>query len=193
MTNAYMAIKEQKLSVWKAAKVYGVPETTLRQRALGRVDPEKSSSGVSPVLSLDEEAVFVDHLKVMASFGYGYTRAEVVNMASEYAFSLGKRDRNHPFSIKWFKGFMKRWPDLSVTKPRSLSAARAKSTSEDVVSSYFKELDTILKKYDLSDKPQCIYNIDEKGLQTEHRPPCIVGVSIQQHLQLHHRVHPQLL
>ncbi|XP_061174843.1 uncharacterized protein LOC133183985 [Saccostrea echinata] len=175
MTNAYHAIKEHQMSVWKAARVYCVPETTLRQRALGRVDPEKLTSGVSPVLSLEEEAAFVDHLKVMASCGYGYTRSEVVNMASEYACSLQKRDRNHPFSMKWFKGFMMRWPELNVSKPRALSAARAKSTSEEVVSNYYRELDTILKKYDLVDKPQCIYNIDEKGLQTEHRPPCIVG------------------
>jgi hypothetical protein len=32
----------------------------------------------------------------------------------------------------------------------------------------------ILQKYDLEDKSEAIYNIDEKGLPTEHKPPDIV-------------------
>ena len=118
---------------------------------------------------------FVDHLKSMASVGYGYTRSEVVNMASEYAVSLHKRDRDHPFSLKWFRNFMKRWPELNVTKPRSLSMARAKATNMETVTNYFEQLKGILTKYNLHDKPQHIYNVDEKGLQTEHNPSYVVG------------------
>ena len=76
------------MPVARAAAQFNVPETTLRQRALGSVDPETTVSGPAPVLSQEEEAVFVDHLKFMASVGYGYTRNEVINMTSEYAVSL---------------------------------------------------------------------------------------------------------
>lgn len=175
MTNAYRAIKEQHMPVARAAAQFNVPETTLRQRALGRVDPETTVSGPAPVLSQEEEAVFVDHLKFMASVGYGYTRNEVINMASEYAVSHQKRDKDHPFSLKWFRDFMKRWPELSVTKPRSLSMARAKATSQEAVTNYFEQLKVIMTKHNLLDKPQHIYNVDEKGLQTEHTPPYVVG------------------
>jgi hypothetical protein len=41
-------------------------------------------------ICLDEEAKLCEHLKDLASFGYGYTRAEGVNLASGYAISLGK-------------------------------------------------------------------------------------------------------
>ncbi|KAH3784517.1 hypothetical protein DPMN_162474 [Dreissena polymorpha] len=116
MTNAFRAVKEQQMSVSKASIQFGVPTTSLRQRVRGRVDPEVISSGPSPVLSQEEEAMFVDHLKFMASVGYGYTRMEVVNMASEYAVCLHKRDKEHPFSMKWFERFMKRWPELNVSK-----------------------------------------------------------------------------
>ena len=175
MTNAFRAIKEQKMPVTRAAAQFNVPETTLRQRAKGRVNPETTNSGPAPLLSQEEEAVFVDHLKSMAGVGYGYTRSEVVNMASEYAVSLHKRDRDHPFSLKWFRNFMKRWPELNVTKPRSLSMARAKATNMETVTNYFEQLKGILTKYNLHDKPQHIYNVDEKGLQTEHNPPYVVG------------------
>ena len=43
----------------------------------------------------------------MAVLGYGYTKSEVVSMASNYAVYLGKRDETHPFSAKGFSGFKK--------------------------------------------------------------------------------------
>ncbi|KAJ8307379.1 hypothetical protein KUTeg_015463 [Tegillarca granosa] len=175
MTNAFLAVKEQNMSVKRASRQYNVPETTLRQRILGRVSCDTTSSGTPPILSQEEEAVFVEHLKAMANMGYGYTRTEVVQMASEYAVTLQKRDREHPFILKWFRKFMGRWPELSVNKPRSLSVARAKATSKDVVDTYFQSLKEILDKYGLQDKPENIYNVDEKVLQTEHSPPYVVG------------------
>ena len=175
MTSAYRAVLEDHMSVKRAAITYGVPQTTLRQRVLGRVDPETTSSGPSPELNQEEEAVFVEHIKSMARLGYGYTTNEVVSMASNYATFLTKRDEEHPFSRKWFRGFMKRWPDLIVTKPRSLANYRAKAASQTNISEYFKRLHLVLTKLDLLDKPQCIYNVDEKGTQTEHSPPYIVS------------------
>ena len=99
----------------------------------------------------------------------------MVSMASNYAVYLGKRDETHPFSAKWFSGFMKRWPELNIIKPRSLSNYRAKATSESVVSDYFERLDNVLTKFNLKENPQCIYNVDEKGIQTEHAPPYIIS------------------
>ena len=40
---------------------------------------------------------------------------------------------------------------------------------------YFEELDRILTKYNLKDKPHAIYNIDEKGINTEYKPPNVVA------------------
>ena len=116
----------------------------------------------------------MEHLKSMGSLGYGYTASETVSMASNYATYLGKRDEEHPFSKKWFRGFMKRWPELKVLKPRALANYRAKASSESTINEYFARLDKVLTQHDLKDKPHCIYNVDEKGIQTEHSPPYIV-------------------
>jgi hypothetical protein len=62
-----------------------------------------------------------------------------------------------------------------VKKPRSLEVARAKSATRSAVDNYFDELDHILTKYNLHDKPHRVYNIDEKGISTEHKPPKVVG------------------
>ena len=44
------------------------------------------------------------------------------------------------------------------------------------MSNYFTELDKILTKYNLKDKPQYVYNVDEKGINTGGgKPPNIIA------------------
>ena len=52
---------------------------------------------------------------------------------------------------------------------------RAKSASTLVVSNYFQELEQTLDKYELRDKPQLIFNIDEKGVMQNYTPPTVVA------------------
>ena len=146
---------------------------TLRDRVLGKIDIDSSTSGRAPVLSLEEEAKLVNHLQEVAKLGYGYSRQEVVDVASDYAFELGKRSKDQPLTLNWFVKFVGRWPELRVLKPRSLDIQRAKSASSAAVDSYFVELEKILVKYDLKDKPHLIYNVDEKGITQDHKPPYI--------------------
>ena len=164
MTKAYYSITDNGMSIRDAANEFGLPEATLRNRLSGKIGVEVIKSCREPLLNLEEENYLVHHFKVMAScrYGYSYSRSEVVDMASNYAVALGKRDRDHPFSLMWFHNFMKGWPDLKVRKPRSLELSSAKATSEEAVLSYFKELDNILTKYDLKKSPERIFhNIDE--------------------------------
>jgi hypothetical protein len=76
------------------------------------------------------------------------------------------RDEDHPLSTKWYKNFMSRWPDLKIVKPRSLEIQRAKALSTECLRNYFQELNKVLEKYNLLDKPERIFNVDEKGLST---------------------------
>ena len=43
------------------------------------------------------------------------------------------------------------------------------------MSSYFEELERVIKKYNLQDKPHLIFNVDEKGITQNHSPPHIVS------------------
>ena len=89
-------------------------------------------------------------------------------MATDYAIYPEKSNKNEKgFSMQWFYSFMDRWPELRVVKPSSLSELRAKSASETSICSYFQELESILDKYSLKDKPNLIYIIDENDINTE--------------------------
>jgi len=175
MVNAMKKVRQSGAPIKTTAREYGIPEASLRHKLSGRVDPEAVHSGPQPMFSQEEEHHFAEHLKFMALCGYGYSRAEVVDMASEYAVCLGKRDAQQPLSLKWFRGFMSRWPELKVLKPRGLEFQRAKATTVDCVSKYYRELGSILDKYSLKDRPERIYNVDEKGLSTSHTPPSVVS------------------
>ena len=104
MTNAYQAVREMQMPVKTAAHQYGFPQsqTTLRDRVLGRIDPETTSSRPQALLSQHEEVVFVEHIKSMSQLGYGYSQSEVINQASNYAVFLRKRDEEHPLSDRWW-------------------------------------------------------------------------------------------
>ncbi|KAH3747401.1 hypothetical protein DPMN_181827 [Dreissena polymorpha] len=112
MKAAYVHIRQTGAQIRTTAREFGVPEASLRHRLCGRENPESVHSGPQPPFSNEEEAHLVEHIKTMAECGYGYGRAEVVTMASEYAVYLEKRDQAHPLSMKWFRGFMPRWTEL---------------------------------------------------------------------------------
>ncbi|XP_046576244.1 MFS-type transporter clz9-like [Haliotis rubra] len=166
------------MSVRKAAKNFSVPFATLRDRTSGNIGMECLKSGPEPLLSIEEERNLVVHIQAMADFGFGYTRSEVADLATDLAIHLGKKSKtNKPLSMQWFYNFLSRWPDLKVQKPRSLELQRAKATSKETVGHYFKELGQMLDKYNLKDNPNRIYNIDEKGIVENHTPPSVVSSS----------------
>ena len=162
------------MPVSKAAKLYNIPRTTLRDGLSGRVHIDTVTTKL-PLFTLLEESKLSDHIKTMASYGNGYTRQECVNIASDMAIQLVKRAKGNPLSLKWFLEFIKRWPELRVLKPRGLEYTRARMTSRTTVSTYFENLHKCLNEHGLADKPHLIFNLDEKGVTTEHKPPYVIG------------------
>lgn len=69
---------------------------------------------------------------------------------------------------------------MKVQKPRScrlLELHLAKATSEERVSLYGDHLESSVGEHDMNKSPDCIYNLDAKGLTENHTPPSIVGSS----------------
>ncbi|XP_056023023.1 uncharacterized protein LOC125660656 [Ostrea edulis] len=164
------------MSVHGAAKRFQVPLTTLRDRVDGRISIECVSSGPPPLFTQEQESYMVEHVKTMSEIGYGYTRAEVLNLASDYAADLGIREKGKDLTMKWYYNFMKRWPELHAVKPSGLSELRAKAASPECIKKYFEELETIIDRHGLRDKPQHIFNADEKGINTGgSKPPNIIS------------------
>ena len=60
-----------------AARQFGVPVMTLRDRVLGKVSLETTKPGPDSLFSMEEELTLVEHLETMAQMGYGYTHAQL--------------------------------------------------------------------------------------------------------------------
>ncbi|CAC5377710.1 unnamed protein product [Mytilus coruscus] len=85
LQNAYQAVKDRGMAVHRASIVHNVPLTTLRDRVDGRIHIDTVKSGPAPLFSQEEGAELVDHGKMMAAYGYGYSRSETIMMASDFA------------------------------------------------------------------------------------------------------------
>ncbi|XP_063401995.1 uncharacterized protein LOC134686219 [Mytilus trossulus] len=175
LTNAYISVKNNEMSQRKAALQLNVPRQTLRDRITGKISPDCVTTGRAPVFWLEEEARLVEHVKSMASYGYGYTRQEVTDLATDFVHTIKIKPRSEEFTLRWFEGFIKRWPELRVVKPRSLEILRAKCGSVSNVEKYFASLKEVVLKYNLQDKPHLIFNVDEKGITLNHKPPNVVS------------------
>ena len=95
--------------------VQNVPSTSTNtcDRVLGKIHIDTTTTGRAPVLSyttttgrapvlsLDEEAKLIGHLKEVSNLGYGYTRQEVVDIASDYAYALGVQPKDKPLTLNW--------------------------------------------------------------------------------------------
>ncbi|CAC5364058.1 unnamed protein product [Mytilus coruscus] len=111
----------------------------------------------------------------MASYGYGNTRQEVTDLATYFDHTINIKPRNEEFTLKWFEGFIKSWPELRVVKPRNLEIQRAKCGSVANVEKYFACFEQVVHKYNLQDKPHLIFNIDEKVTSGRSNTTTILG------------------
>ena len=63
---------KKEISQRKATLQLNIPGQTLRDdRLTGKVDTECVTTGRAPIVSLEEEEKIVQHVKTMASYGYG--------------------------------------------------------------------------------------------------------------------------
>ena len=70
---------------------------------------------------------------------------------------------------------MKRHRDLSIRKPEKLTTTRARMLIPVVATNYFNDLDPLLDKLDLKEKPDQIWNCDETGKIFEHQPVKVIA------------------
>ena len=88
------------LDIRKEARIYGVPESTLRIR-LSKGEPS-SKMRAQTVFRYEQEYQLVEHYIKMVHIGYGYTRWQIVDMAKNMCMVTGKEGKEP--SKHWFYG-----------------------------------------------------------------------------------------
>ena len=152
--------KNNKVSIYKAAKDNGVPYPTLR-RYLKSASPEVPLKvGKHTTLSPAEEEEIAMTCDLFAGWGFGISKAEVVNVVSEF-FVVNKRPnpfKNNKPGPDWWSGFMRRHPSLAKRKPQPLQIVRARAATARLIDDWFDNcLQPALTTLNLIDKPSLYF------------------------------------
>jgi len=159
-------------SIYGVSKNKGIPYGTLYRRCHDKIqrDDKRIGSGRGFVLTNTEEKLMVEALMYLADRGFPQDREDVKLMVKSYIISTG---RNTPFKDDkpgkdWCIAFEKRWKEnLGKRKPELLTRARATDLSEETLTKFFELYEKTLDENNLSDRPHCIFNLDETGLRTD--------------------------
>ena len=166
-------MKEKAYAVQTAADACGVPEATLRDRVKGKVKVNIMKSGPPPVLGLSEEGKLVEYFQLMSSFGYSYTRTDVMNLASDFAILHGKREPTDGLTHQWYYKFLERWPNLETSRASGTKKQFERATSSDSLSRYFLSLQEQMNQHNLMNKPDSIFIVDEVLIDLGKSTPSI--------------------
>ena len=171
MSKAYHAVIEKKMSVYKASREYGIPESTLRDRFLTGGIPFAENKlpviGGGRLLNDQEEKILVEHFNHMDYLGYGYSRKDMLLIATDYAVSLNKKSAGGCLASSWYTKFKSRFPDINPKKQQTVALERANATSAGTVHIYYTNLKAILDTADIASEPSSIYILDEVTLPME--------------------------
>ena len=159
-------------TIYKAARLHGIPGSTLHDRMSGKVK-NGTNPGPKPYLSKKEETELSDFLVDVAKAGYGKSRKQVITIAENVARDKGVLKKKK-ISYGWYRRFMDRRPDLSLRKGDATANVRMDCLNEETIQAYFDLLKEVLLEYKLMDLPCQIYNVDETGIPLDHRPPKVV-------------------
>lgn len=178
LTQAMDAVRKDKWAVRRAADTFGVPRRTLRNHlASGN---STKVTGRKPVLSVEQELELCRRIHRLADVGMPITPKIVKRTV--FTFCTMNEIKN-PFNNnvgsagrKWFKLFMQRHPDVAIRKSQNLNPSRAQKLNRFIVNDHFEKLKNVMIEMDVMQKPQSIYNVDEKGNRLcLHKAPLVLA------------------
>ena len=108
----------------------------------------------------------------------GLGKKDVIGVVRDYCKN-NKKDHLFPNGTpgeEWWRGFIKRHPQLALRKPQSLQLSRAKAACPEIIDHwFFKILEPLLQKTGLINHPDQIYNADETSFCLTGRPQKVIA------------------
>lgn len=154
------------LTQFAAAKMYGVPRSTLHNKISGKSLVGKKS-GPGTVLSTKEEQCIEKWVICLAERGFPVVKRQLLRSIQLY---LNTNKRNTPFANnypgrKWYKNFLKRHPIIAKRLSQNLIKSRA-AVTENQLKTWHEEVRKYCEDRGLLEAlndPMRVFNMDEKG------------------------------
>lgn len=164
LVNAVSAVGNG-VSQREASRQFKVPRRTLKRYLEEGVSVKRL--GRPSLLTIQQENDFVRRIKRYAQVGLPLTPKLVRHQMFKYC-QINKIPNNFNQEKQvagkdWLRLFLRRNPDLSTRRAQNLNPARAQKLNRAIVSDYFEKINELMTTLNLKDKPQNVYNMDEKG------------------------------
>ncbi|VDI81895.1 Hypothetical predicted protein [Mytilus galloprovincialis] len=130
----------------------------------GRVSQRKAAS-----LYSIPQATLSDHMRGRVKDNTPVGRKPVIPIEIE------KNKSNNTPGKDWWYGFKGRNPTVTLRSPEKLTSIRARALNSVKVGEYFLDLKKEMNRLGLNDKPELVWNMDEKGVPLEHTPSKVVA------------------
>jgi hypothetical protein len=154
---ALQAIKlDAKLTIHRAAAIYGVSRKTLTRRRAG-IAFRRDCAPNSMKLTLNEEGVILQQILDQDERGFPPRLTDIRSMADSL---LAERNRD-PVGEKWASAYVKRHDELKVVFSRKYDYKRAKCEDPRLIQDWFRLVQNTKAKYGIVD--QDTWNFDESG------------------------------
>lgn len=178
LQNALEAI-ENGMSKNAASKQFHISRRTLSRYKNKNIN-EKQNLGRKTTLTQAQETELSSRIVRLAQVGYPLTK----RMLRRCVYNFCEQNRlPNVFSKEkrlagryWLKAFLQRHPEISPRRAQNMNPARAQKLNKYIVKDYFEKLERVLLELDIMDKPERIYNVDEKGCRlTLHHQQAVLA------------------
>lgn len=182
LLEAIRLVKQGKLSLLGASRIFKIPYGTLGDKIRGR-RPIKPKS--RKLLSGIEEERLVHWIKQCAQRGFGKSRSEIKEAVKAIIESRGTSSTaDIPLPSKqWMKDFFLRHKELSDRTPSSLGKERA-LVSKQSLSIWFTTMKTFMDQQDctLLVSPERLYNAEETGFSLCPKSKKVIATKGTKHI-----------
>ena len=172
MKLAIAAVQGGHQSVRKASDVYNVPRSSLQRRlsfcSANEERPIKPKLGRKASFAKEDELKLVDFACNRAQMGVGIGKRQFMKFAADLARKRKVSFKKGTPSEKWWRLMKTRHSQLVRRKPEATATVRHRLMNKEYVMKYFKALEKVMTEH--SFQPSHIWNMDESGVQLEHRP-----------------------
>ncbi|XP_034948213.1 uncharacterized protein [Chelonus insularis] len=126
LTKALEAIKNDNMSIYRAASLYGVPRKTLERR-FKQNKFLKGGLGPGCTFGYDNERRLANHIIRMQSMGFTFTKNDLRIIAYKFAQHFGIRHKFNEEKQKagydFINGFLSRNQDIKISRSEAISSA----------------------------------------------------------------------
>jgi 4-hydroxybenzoate polyprenyltransferase len=140
-----------------AARDWGVPYTTLRERIKGRENHSISAENQQRLSRVQEDHL-ANWVLAQEALGVPLTHAQIKEFAHRL---LAIKGDHKPLGKRWMHAFLNRNPILKTKRFRNIDSQRVNGATTSIIKDWFQRL---LPPQIQAIKPECRFNMDESGI-----------------------------